>query len=252
MRTHLEFCIYLWGLQHKKHMDLLQEVQRRGTKMMRGLGHLCYGDRLGELGFFQLGEEMALGKPHCAIQRLKGAYKKEGEMPFTQANCKAHLHWTKDSNDTRVGLYYSSWPLQSSPEELRSQKLMEGDVQGGRALHAMGEGCGKTKSFAVPACMGYQVTGIQQEGGIVALVCQLWTDQVVNVLQAVVSQSHLFDHTQNMHVATNHPTFTFLRQEPNSNWPDFILYDLENFALISTRAEMIPSPGFQLILGISG
>lgn len=45
---------------------------------------------------------------------------------------------------------------------------MEGDVQGGRALHAMGEGCGKTKSFAVPACMGYQVTGIQQEGGIVA------------------------------------------------------------------------------------
>lgn len=33
---------------------------------------------------------------------------------------------------------------------------------------------------------------------------------------------------------------------------DFILRDLENFALISTRAELILSPGFQLILGVSG
>lgn len=49
-------------------------------------------------------------------------------------------------------------------------------------------GAGKTKSFAVPACLGHQVTGIQQEGSIAVPACQLCKDQVAKVLKAVVSQ----------------------------------------------------------------
>ncbi|KAK4806794.1 hypothetical protein QYF61_005590 [Mycteria americana] len=75
-------CIQLWGPQHKKDMDLLERVQRRATKMIRGLEHLFSEESLRELG---LEKRRLWGDLIVAFQYVKGAYKKDGERLFTRA-----------------------------------------------------------------------------------------------------------------------------------------------------------------------
>jgi len=67
-------------------MDLLERVQTRATKMIRGMEHLSCEERLRESELFSLEKRMLRGDLIAAFQYLKRACKKAGEGLFTRVH----------------------------------------------------------------------------------------------------------------------------------------------------------------------
>jgi len=85
IRPHMEFCIQVWSPYLQKDVQILERVQRKATKLVRGFEKIEYSERLERLGLTTLEERRRRGDLIEVYKILSGKERIEADQFFKPA-----------------------------------------------------------------------------------------------------------------------------------------------------------------------